>query len=369
MKQIEKTQRIRDLLTASAGDVDIDALRVYEAIAFNTLPIRKEHFLYKGARADRNLLLEMVAELKRESRPVQIQHDKEPLPIGRVFHGEVVDTGVESELRVLFFLDPTADAQATKIEAGTVDQVSVSIVPKQLLNSKSGFDYLGPESNSENRWSGIDNEGNQLGKNGIYAQMRGLANFWEMSLVGQGGAQNARIIARDRSHFAESFERLAASGADLNSLVLNATATKEPTMDLSALVADLTSKTADLTTAQLGLAAANEKVIGLEATIVERDASIADLTAQLEAANAADVEGLTAGRDAAVAALSDVAKKVLTKVGKLDVQIPTDVAALSALIDEHSGVLVIKAGGSAKDTPADLNSSSTPRASAFRTAR
>lgn len=369
MKQIEKTQRIIDLLKASAGDVDVDALRVYEAIAFNTLPIRKEHFLYKGARADRNFLLEMAAELKRESRPVQIQHDKEPLPIGRVFHGEVKDTGVESELRVLFFLDPTADQQATKIEAGTVDQVSVSVLPKQLLNSKSGFDYLGAEATSEHRWTGVDAEGNQLGKGGVYAQMRGLANFWEMSLVGQGGAQNARIVTRDKAHFGESYDRLAASGIDPHSLVLNATATKETSMELSALVADLTSKTADLTTAQIGLAAANEKVTALEASVATHVATIADLNTQLATANAADVAGITTSRDEAVAALSEVAKKVLTKVGKLDVTLPTTVAELTALIDEHSGALVIKAGGTADSKPTDLSNAPSPRASAFRVNR
>lgn len=369
MKQIEKTQRIRDLLAASAGDVDVDALRVYEAIAFNTLPIRKEHFLYKGARADRNFLLDMAAELRRESRPVQIQHDKEPLPIGRVFHGEVKDTGIESELRVLFFLDPTANEQATKIEAGTVDQVSVSVVPKQLLNSKSGFDYLGPESSYENRYSGIDNEGNQLGQNGVYAQMRGLANFWEMSLVGLGGAQNARIVTRDKSHFGESYERLAASGIDPNSLVLNATATKETPMDISAFVADLTAKTAELTTAQINLTNATAKTTTLEATIVERDATIVDLTAQLEAAKAADVAGLTAARDAAVAALSAVAKNVLTKAGKLDVQIPTEIAELQALIDENSAAFVVKPGGTAQESVTDLSAAPSTRASVFRTAR
>ena len=369
MKQIKKTPAIIALLTASAGEVDVAALRVYEAIAFNTLPIRKEHYLYKGARADRSFLLEMAAELTRESRPVQIQHDKEPLPIGRVFHGEVVDTGVESELRVLFFLDPTANSQATKIEAGTVDQVSVSILPKQFLNSKSGFDYFGPEATSENLWSGTDNDGNQLGKNGVHGQMRGLANFWEMSLVGQGGAQNARIVARDKSHFGQSFERLAATGMDPNSLILNATAHKETPMDLSALVADLTSKTADLTTAQITLAATTENVTALEATVTTHVATIAELNTQLEAAKAVDTAELTAGRDAAVAALSDVAKTVLTKVGKLDVQLPTEVAALSALISEHSSALVIKAGGSADDKPVDLGATAPARAAAFRVNR
>jgi hypothetical protein len=371
MKQIEKTQAIRDLLTASAGDVDVDALRVYEAIAFNTLPIRKEHPLYKGARADRAFLLEMAGELKRESRPVQIMHNTSPLPIGRVFHGEVVDTGVESELRVLFFLDPTANDQATKIEAGSVDQVSVSVLAKQMLNSKSGFDYFGPDSSYENIWSGSDNDGNQIGKSGVYARMVGLDSFFEMSLVGQGGAQNARIVSRDRSHFGQSMERLAASGMDPNSLVLLATATprKDNSMDLATLVANLTTTTADLTNAKRDLTDATGKVTTLEATITERDATIADLNTQLTAANAVDVNAVTADRDAAVAALSEVAKSVLTKVGKLNVELPKTVTELSALINEHSAVLVIQAGGKASDKPTDLANQPSRNAAAFRSAR
>jgi hypothetical protein len=371
MKQIEKSQRIRDLITASAGDVDVDALRVYEAIAFNTLPIRKEHPLYKGARADRAFLLEMASELARESRPVQIQHEKEPLPIGRVFHGEVVDTGVESELRVLFFLDPTANDEATKIEAGSVDQVSVSILSRQLLNSKSGFDYLGADATYDHRWSGVDPDGNQLGKNGVYARMVGLAKFFEMSLVGQGGAQNARIVSRDRSHFGEAFERLAASGVDPNSLVLTATATppKDKSMELAELVTNLTNTTADLTNAKRDLTDATGKVTALEATVTERDATIVELNTQLAASKAVDSAALTTERDAAVAALSEVAKGVLTKVGKINEQLPATVAELSALIAEHSNALVIKVGGTSDATPADLSSQPSRSASAFRSAR
>jgi len=371
MKQIEKTPAIRALLAASAGDVDLDALRVYEAIAFNTLPVRKEHPLYKGARADRNFLLEMAAELKRESRPVQIMHDTSPLPIGRVFHGEVVDQGVDSELRVLFFLDPTANDEATKIEAGSVDQVSVSVLAKKMLNSKSGFDYFGPDSSSENIWSGTDNNGNQIGQAGVYARMVGLDKFFEMSLVGQGGAQNARIVSRDRSHFGQSLESLAASGMDPNSLVLLATATipKDNSMDLATLVANLTTTTADLTNAKRDLTDAAAKTTGLEATITEQGTRITELEAQLAAANAVDSATLTSERDAAVAALSDVAKGVLTKVGKLDVQLPSTVSELSALIAEHSNALVIKAGGNAKDTPTDLSTQPSRTAGAFRSAR
>ncbi|MBC2806558.1 hypothetical protein ACCS91_33390 [Rhizobium ruizarguesonis] len=371
MKQIEKTPAIRALLAASAGDVDIDALRVYEAIAFNTLPIRKEHPLYKGARADRAFLLEMANELKRESRPVQIMHDSSPLPIGRVFHGEVVDVGVDSELRALFFLDPTADAEATKIEAGSVDQVSVSVLAKQMLNSKSGFDYFGSDSSSDNIWSGMDNDGNQVGKNGVYARMVGLDKFFEMSLVGQGGAQNARIVSRDRSHFGQSLERLAASGMDPNSLVLLATATppKDTSMDLATLVTNLTATTADLTNAKRDLTDSQGKVTTLEATITEQTTKITDLEAQLAAAKAVDVAAVTADRDAAVAALSEVAKGVLTKVGKVNVELPQTVTELSALIAEHSNTLVIKPNGTSQDAVGDLGSQPVRAASAFRSAR
>lgn len=368
MKQIEKTSKIRDLLTASVGEgVDLDALRVYEAIAFNTLPIRKEHTLYKGARADRNFLLEMARRVAGESVPVQIQHNKEPLPIGRVFHGEVVDQGVESELRVLFFLDPTANEQATKIEAGSVDQVSVSVMSKQLLNSVSGFDYLGPDASYENHWSGDDGKGNVLGKNGVYAQMRGLNTWFEMSLVGQGGATNARIVARDKSHFGDAYERLAASGMNPSALVLNASPTKEQAMDFSALITDISAKSTEIANLNLQVTTLTAASEAAAAELAAAQTRVTELEAQV--AGQADVAALTASRDEAMAALSAVAQKVLTKAGKVNEQLPAEVAALSALIEENAAVLVIAPNGNAKESVTDLTVAPTPRASAFRSAR
>lgn len=369
MKQIEKTPAIRALLTASVGEgVDTDGLRVYEAIAFNTLPIRKDHPLYKGARADRNFLLEMSQTVRKESVPLQIMHDKSPLPIGRVFHGEVVDLGADSELRVLFFLDQTADEQALKIESGSVDQVSVSVMSQRLLNSASGFDYLGPDATYENHWSGEDDKGNKIGEKGVYAQMRGLANWWELSLVGQGGAQNARIVARDKSHFGAAYDRLAASGMDPNALVLNASPYKEPTMDLSSLVADLTAKAVELASVQNSLTAAEAQIVALTASIAEREATVAQLTADLAAAGAVDHAAVAVERDEAVAALSATTQKVLTKAGKLNVELPKTVAELSALIDENAGSLVLKVGGASQDAVTDVAAVTIPRATAFRTA-
>lgn len=360
MKQINKTPEISTVLRQSVGpSVNIDNLAVYEAIAFNNRPVRKNHPLFKGAIADRSLLLEMAAALSIESRPVQIQHDDGDLPSGRAFHGKVVDKGSESELRVLFFVDKSEAALMNKIDSGTVDQVSVSIVPKKMLNSKSGFDYLGPEATAENIWTGTDNDGNTIGKNGVYARMVGLDNWFELSLVGMGGAENARIVSHDESYFGSSYSKLAASGVDPSVFLLEAS-TENHTMDpkdfiekisnLSASNATLTADIASLTTAKTALEA---QVAELQKKVDEAgtpDAALATAQADLTT-KTAEVETLTADNAKAVEALQLVAKSVLAASGKVDAEVPKTVAELTALIEESKDKLAaaLKAGGVAKD--------------------
>lgn len=357
MKQINKTPEITAVLKQAVGSgVNIDNLAVYEAIAFNNRPVRKNHPIYKGAIADRSLLLEMAAALSVESRPVQIQHETESLPSGRAFHGKVVDKGSESELRVLFFIDKNEDKVIGKLDSGTVDQVSVSVIPKKMLNSKSGFDYFGPEAKPENIWTGADNDGNVIGKNGVHARMVGLDAFYELSLVGMGGAENARIVSHDESYFGSSYSKLAASGVDPSFLLLEAS-TENPTMDLTVLSdklitlsgqnATLTADIATLTTAKTTLEA---QVAELTKKLEDADKPDATLTAEV-ATKTAEVETLTADNAKAVEALQLVAKSVLAASGKVDAEVPKTVAELTALIDESKDKLAaaLKAGGVAAD--------------------
>lgn len=360
MKQITKNENIKARLRLALGEnADVDNLRVYEAIALNTRPLRKNHPLYRGARADRSLLLEMASAMGKESRPMHIQHDKEPLPIGRVFHGEVVDKGTESELRVLFFLDPTANTEATKIEAGSVDQVSVSMVPNQIICSASGFDFLGPEADIMNIITGTDPDGNTLGENGVYGKMIGLKEFFELSLVGMGGANNARIVSRDQSHFGSSYEQLAASGLDPNIYVLEAT-TRTDDMDLTQLVEQLTTAKADLSvksteveTVTANLATANETIATLEQRIADAGDSVAAIAAKdAEVATANEAKATAeAEMSAAVEALQEVAKTILTASGKPNAEVPATVAELKTLIAETKETLAatLVAGGRSKD--------------------
>lgn len=383
MKPIQLTPQIETYVRNALGaDADLNSISVYEAIAFNTRPVRKKHPLYKGARADRGLLQEMAAALATESRPLQIQHDTEALPSGRVFHGEVVDKGAESELRTLFFVDNQHADLIAKINNGTIDQVSVSVVSKHVYNSVSGFDYFGPDADFEHVWTGTDPDGNTIGENGVYARLVGLDSFFELSLVGMGGAENARIVHRDQSHFGSSYQKLAASGVDPNALVLVATVEAE-NMDLTALVteltdnkaqvATLTATNADLTTQVADLTAANAALTtklaeaGDSATaLAAKDTEIADLTTA-----AAEQK---ANLDTSIEALQDVAKKVLAASGQVDADIPSDLADLTAIINATEGGLAaaLVAGGQAEG--ADAGSVDDPVAapadlSAFRTSR
>lgn len=359
MKRLPLNPSIEHHLRRSLGaDADLAAVAVFEATAINTLPIRKTHPIYKDARMEVGVLHEMASEIIKESLPVQIQHDTEPLPVGRVFHGEVHPIGSDFELRVLFFIDATEQTVVDKIETGSVDQVSVSVLTKQALNSVSGFDYFGEDAAFDNIWSGDDGEGNVLGQNGVYARLVGLDQFYEMSLVGKGGARNARIHRRDQSYFGSSFEKLAASGIDPNVFIL-AASIEEPKMDLTELVEKLTTK-------EVEVARLTDQLTTLQA---EKDAlttKVVELEARPEPEN---VDQVKADLSAAQAALKDVAKTILTASGQQDAEVPEDTSAVIALVEGKKADLTaaLVLGGKAKGADAqNPNTDATGRIGSFR---
>lgn len=359
MKRLQLTPQIEQYLRRAVGaDANLSELVVFEATALNTLPLRKQHPLFKGAIVEPTALFEMAQALRAESRPVHIQHDKEPLPIGRVFHGEVQNNGSETELRVLFWIEAGESEALRKVENGTVDQVSVSVLFKQALNSVSGFDYMGPEATFEHFLSGDDGEGNILGQNGVHAKLVGLDNFFEMSLVSQGGAQQARIHRRDQSHFGSSYEQLAASGLDPNVFVLAATF-EEPKMDLSELVTKLTEREVEVARLTDAAAVSQTEIETLQARVTALEAELATANTNLEAAQAENVDDLKTNLASATAGLKSVAQVLQAAAGKTE-DLPDAVADLNTLIEARktdlAGMLV--AGGSSKR--ADQNSISSP---------
>lgn len=202
MKQLPLTDELKARLKAVAPDVDAEKISIFVAAALSTAPVRKKHPIYNGAVHTTNFLAQMMAEVKKESRPLQIMHgssDGDQLPIGRVFDGSISEgTGVDgaTELLTLFWIDNTHPDLIAKVNSGTIDQVSVAILGKSAKSSATGFDFMGPDVTAENVWLGLDDKGNRMGENGVHVIVDDLDSWFEMSLVGQGGAQGARIKGR-----------------------------------------------------------------------------------------------------------------------------------------------------------------------------
>lgn len=364
MKKIKQSDKITTRLKAAFGDgANVEDLSVFEAIALNTLPLRKNHPLYKGAVTERGILVEMAETVNKESIPLQIMHDGSALPLGRVFQGEVFNTGAGAELRVLFAVSNSEGEAIRKIDNGTIDQVSVSILPKQILCNQCGFDYLGSEAKSENIWTATCSNGHTLGKGNVHANVVGLQNFSEMSLVGKGGAQNARIVSPDSSLLGSHYQRLAASGVDPDKLMLTATEGTK-LMDLETLVAQLT----DAKASKLTLDA---QVATLTADLTNSAAKVATLTAELEAAKAEAAKAApeVAELSAATDYLKDLAKKVLVATGDMTPTVPEKTAELIEVIKTKGGKmleLLQKSTADEKDEGTDIVSPAVSL-SAFRT--
>lgn len=374
VKQISKTPEIIARLKQAIGSsASVDNLAVFEAIALNNLPLRKRHPLYNGAVAQRSLLLEMALALESESRPLQIMHEGGLLPIGRVFYGRVVD-GVDTELRVLFWVDKEHEDKIRQIDNGTIDQVSVGILPKQMICSADGFDFFGPDAGIENIFTGTTPDGHTVGENGVYCKMVGLEEFFEMSLVGQGGAQNARIVNSDQSQFSPHIKALAAN-VSLDRLALTATATTrdKPIMDIKELIAELRSTEKESMKHQIE----NEQLKASNTALTtERD----DLKTKLAAASQSEPAIKTeldelktkhtateASLSAADAALREICQKALAAAGQVDAKVPEALADVITKITETKVNLV--AGGKSQGAEGDLAASAAPAVGSFRTRR
>lgn len=314
MKQLEKTDEISNMLRRAVGpDANIEELAVYEATALNTLPLRKRHPLFNKAIVGEDALYKMADLVNKESIPLHVQHNSEPLPIGRVFAGRVVQLNGALELRAWFFLPKTHQEQIDLIESGTVDQVSVSVLHEKILCSKCGFNYMGDEATFSNILDGTCPDGHVLGENGVHAKLIGVENWFELSLVGMGGAQNARIRSKSNSVISA---RLQADGKDISGLLLETEhlGSKIMDVDLTKFITELSDGKVALTLAQnqvtdltAKLEAATTRVAELEAAAANPPAEVTELQTQLGATQAE----LTKATDF----LKDLAQKTATATG------------------------------------------------------
>ncbi len=213
MKRIPLTAEITaNLRRAYGADADLSAMVVYEVVMANTNPIRKKG-LYEGARLQENTLNELVAAVNAESIPLLHSHNSENLAFGRVFFA----ARSYSEARALIALSSKEHPEMIdKLDSGTLDQVSIGLLPQHLNCSQCGFDYLGADATWENVMGQTCPEGHTIGVDGTHLKIDGVDMFYELSIVSQGGLQGARVVGSSDS----MFSRLAASnGKDAGALL------------------------------------------------------------------------------------------------------------------------------------------------------
>lgn len=369
MKQVQKTQSIVDQLRASYGPAaNIDDLAVFKITALNSLPLRKSSGLYKGAVATVEFMAQMAASANAESVPINAIHGDQNVNgvVGRLFAAQVSG----AELDGLVAIDgKTHPDIVTKMDNGTIDQVSVGVLPSALQCSSCGWDFLGSEATFDNVWTATCGNDHVIGTDGVHANLTGLDLFYELSLVPMGAARGARIV--DPATHSEPL-RMAAAAMGGTAFAVELSATPKDTnvdpkefiaaisagaTENAALTASVAAKDVELTAVAAELVAAKATIVTLEAAAAEAaKGELATVQAELVAAQA-----LVAG---AVEHLTGEAKKILTACGVTDHStIPTDVAALTALIDEKRGqfAAAIPAGGRAASSVGDITTASTPR--------
>ncbi|MGN6820259.1 MAG: hypothetical protein ACTHJR_16470 [Sphingomonas sp.] len=359
MKQLPMTPELSDLIHKAVGpDVDTSKLAVFETIALNTLPLPgKDGTIFEKATVAPITLLQMVDYINAGNHiPLIADHELWGAPKGRAFFAGLEYNTDGIEMRMLFYLDPSETALIEKLNAGSLDEVSCAFLSTEFLCSECGWDYFGFGA-TENIYERTCGNGHHIGEDGVHAEMVGLQQFIELSLVARGAADKPKIVGKSDAKLApEAALRLAAKGFEPNALVVQASLGKEIEMsDNIQLMKDFTDevrKTATLTAEKATLTA------DLTARTSERDALKTEnerLTTELAAAKAEsktpeDYESSKSEAGEAVAFLQEQYQHLRVAKGEeklADDKLPTTVADLKKEINERTANLtaILPVGG------------------------
>lgn len=353
-KQVEKTAGLIKEIQRSVGDPNLDTsnFAVFETRLVSTAPIDKKGF-HDGARLSRNTLVEMAEFVNADSStlPLQIMHDKDVLPVGRVFSATVSElpTG-ESELEGLFYIAKTDEFKTSliaDIESSTIDEVSVGILTEHAFCSECNFDYFGEESDFSNIWSLTCNDGHTIGEKGCHVRLVGMDTFSELSLVNRGASTGAKIRSSDKhkiefSH--ETIKRLAASGmpTELHYCQLDTklSKTKTPIGDLNMPgieVAEFAAINKSLGKVEVELSLANEQIVTLEASLEAKAVELKE-SKDLQAKGAVELKAENEKLEAELSGISglvfDDLKAALVASGETEADVPETLPAMLSMIKD-----------------------------------
>jgi hypothetical protein len=371
MKELVKTPFITALLTKAAGpDVDLNKLHVFEVRATSTVPLRgKKGTIFERATISPHTISLLAKSVNEDAVPLMMDHELDGAPYGKFFYAESVpmESG-DIELRGYIYVDDSEEVILTKLETGSIDEVSIQFLSSHMLCSECGFDYFEAAANDNflPLMSHTCEQGHVIGREGVHVRLVGVEEMIELSLVSRGAAKNSKIIGSSDAMLGESAQRLAASGVDVrNDYYCTASINDEGVndVDFKDLTAKLTALTDDKIDLATKLVAAEAQVTALtsdrDSEKARADSAEAQVTKLTEAAATASQEAEGVPTSETVTAMSAligknyVALKALD--GEADANVPEDIteavkfiednqARLSALIP--AGGVTVQAGGS-----------------------
>jgi len=355
MKQLPMTPELTAKIKAAVGDdVDPSGFAVFESISLNNLPLPGK----RGKLFENAVVSEMTLAAMRDSinsgntLPLIWSHDPEQIPKGRVFNAELTrGTLGETELRNLWYVDGTETELIAKLNAASIDEVSVSFLASQILCSECGFDYR--QGDYVNLATRTCEEGHEVGTDGVHVRLIGLSVFSELSLVSRGAAKDAKIVGKSQSKLTSSLQQLAASGVNVDKLLLTASR-GEWNVDLDNLVTNLSEVKADLKVAKAAEDRLTGEVTTLTADKVALEEQVATLSAELETAKAASKETELTAANTELAEAKSVLTEIFTRLSTAaqdNASVPETIAELKAGIEERQSKLtaLLPVGGVSND--------------------
>ena len=318
MKRIELTERIKSFITTSVGDtIDYEKIAAFEATAVTSLPLNKRGSVFDKGQITAETFIEAANLINTGTFvPLHTLHEQGyEIPVGRLFYGEHVKSNQGTdELRVLFFVDGTSPDLISRLDTGTIEEVSVGMQFKRLLCSTCNIDLM---EDNESIWSQTCKNGHVMGMGSNHVKPDGVANFREMSLVSKGASNGAKVLGAQKRLLASAYYKdgsaLAASLKDPEFMLFGSPTklAEEDPMLIAELQAKLAKAEGDLTLTATAKTEAEGKVAVLEAAKTEAEGKVAVLEAKL-AAEAENNSGLAASITAWEAAKTEAEGKVAT---------------------------------------------------------
>lgn len=383
-KRIKITPEIQAFIRSAVGDPSLDTsnFAVFEASTLSTQPIQRKSGFHQNARVSATTLAQMANLVNTPGKALhlQIMHQNEMLPVGRVFRAQLLqtDTG-DTELRTMFYLPSDKTQLISDIENALIDEVSVGLLTDHAFCSECEFDFFGPDASFSNFMTLTCANDHTIGDNGTHVRLVGMKDFAELSLVNRGAAKDAKILSRAKQVMGQdAVEKLAASATPMDARIVTINRKLEAfasgnsnkgdlSMDTKEFLATLQAKTDEV-------AAANVKVTALTGENGTLTAKVTELTAALAAKDTefsefkksagVDKETLVANAQKAEKELKDAAEKLLPHAkaalvasGVAETSLPSTLTALLAMIEEK-GLKLHQVFGSADAGKTDVKDTS-----------